>query len=92
MTSDSATRLNPPRGEKQPMTQEEVLQAAMAAKERGIPSEITQKGELVYDEIVWPGRFSIWLQNPRTRMVHRLDEFCQAMEVLHHEDEIKAAH
>lgn len=74
------------------MTQEEVLQAARAAKERGIPSEITQKGELLYDEIVWPGRFSIWLQNPRTKMVHRLDEFGQAMEVLRHEDEMRAAH
>jgi hypothetical protein len=72
------------------MTEEAALQAARIAKGRGISFEITQKGELVDEKIAWPGSFSIWLQNPRTCMVHRIDDFVDAEEVLRHEDEIRA--
>lgn len=71
------------------MTEQEVLLAAQMAKGRLISFEITQKGELVGDGIVWPGQFSIWLQNPRTGLVHRLDTFLEAEAVAHHEDEMR---
>lgn len=72
------------------MTEAEALQAAKMAKDRGISFEIAQKGELSDEKIIWPGNFSIWLQNPRTNMVHRLDEFVAAEQVCRHEDEINA--
>lgn len=72
------------------MTEAEVLRAAKLAKDRNISFEVVQRGELRGDVIHWPPElFSIWLQNPRTRLVHRLDSFLQAEAVAQHEDEIK---
>jgi hypothetical protein len=72
----------PLKGEDHYMTEAEVLQAAKMAKGRWISFEITQKGELLDEKIVWPGDFSIWLQNPRTLLVHRMDDFHQAEAVM----------
>jgi hypothetical protein len=60
------------------MTEGDVLQAAKMAQTRGITFEIAQRGELLGEKVFWPGIFSIWLLNPRTGMVHRMDELHQA--------------
>jgi hypothetical protein len=65
------------------MTEAEVLRVAKLAKDRNISFEVTQRSELRGDVIHWPPElFSIWLQNPRTNIVHRMDDLTQAEAVI----------
>lgn len=72
------------------MTEAEVLRAAKLAKDRNISFEAVQRSVLRGDVIHWPPElFSIWLQNPRTHLVHRLDNLLEVEAVVQHEDEMR---